>query len=79
MKEKINKKQFAKKAMEAKKTPLDYWSKDIDPAIMSGDEWVDIDDDYGNTREENEELKEGILTQSSIFMHPTHDVSYKKD
>lgn len=79
MPEDRDKAEFAEEAMENKETPLDHWSKEIDPAVMSGDEWVDIDDDFGNKSEENEELKEGILTQSSIFMHPVHDVSYKKD
>jgi len=74
-----NKAEYAKRAMEIKKTPLDNWSKNIDPAIMAGDEWVDEEDDYGNKSIENKELNEGIFTQSGIFMHPTHDVSYKKD
>lgn len=75
----FDKAEFAKKAMESKLTPLDYWSKEVDPAIMAGDEWVDEDADFGNVSEENEEMKRGIMTQSSIFMHPVHDVSFKKD
>lgn len=79
MTEKFNKKKFAKKAMETKKTPLDNWSKEVDPSIMAGDEWVDQDEDIGIKSEENKELEKGIMTQSSIFMHPMHDVSYRKD
>jgi len=74
-----SKKAYAKSVVEDNNTPLDNWSVDIDPAIMSGDEWVDKENDIGNKAIENEELKEGIPTQSSIFMHPTHDVSYGKD
>ncbi len=74
-----SKKTYAKNAMENKDTPLDNWSKEVDPSIMSGDEWVDNQNDIGNKAIENEELEGGIMTQSSIFMHPTHDVSYGKD
>lgn len=74
-----SKKDYAKSAVENKNTPLDNWSVEIDPAIMSGDEWVDIKNDIGNKAIENEELSEGIVPHSSIFMHPTHDVSYGKD
>ena len=79
MAEKINKAEFAKEAMENKETPLDNWSKETDPAIMSGDEWVDPNNDIGDKSIENEELEKGIMTQSSVFMHPIYDVSYKKD
>lgn len=74
-----SKKAYTKFAMENKNTPLDNWSKEIDPAIMSGDEWVDKENDIGNKAIENEALESGLMTQSSIFMHPTHDVSYGKD
>ncbi len=79
MPENFNKESFAKKAMETKKTPLEYWSKEIDPAIMAGDEWVDKENDIGNEAEENKKLEEGIMHNSAIFMHPIHDVSYGKD
>lgn len=79
MKKLSRKEDFAKKSMENKDTPLDHWSKATDPAIMAGDEWVDHENDFGNKSVENEELTKGILTQSAIFMHPIHDVSYKKD
>ncbi|TCS83694.1 DUF3905 domain-containing protein [Tepidibacillus fermentans] len=76
---KKEKKEFAKKAMEAKDTPLDHWSKDVDPAIMAGDEWVDKKNDFGHATTENKELHKGINAQSGTFMHPVHDVSYGKD
>lgn len=76
---KFDKQQFAKQAMESKNTPLDHWSTDIDPAIMSGDEWVDNNEDIGHTSTENQEMEEGILPQGGVFMHPVHDVSYGKD
>lgn len=79
MKKEFNKKEFARKAMEAKDTPLDHWSKDTDPAIMAGDEWVDPKEDFGHVSTENKEFEKGVLTQSGIFMHPVHDVSYGKD
>ena len=58
-------------------TPLDNWSRDIDPAIMSGDQWVDNDHDPGTTRRENLELLNGMRNPvMAPFMHPTHDTSW---
>ncbi|WCK54399.1 DUF3905 domain-containing protein [Aneurinibacillus sp. Ricciae_BoGa-3] len=65
---------------DSPQSPLNNWSKDADPAIMAGDQWVHPTNDIGwNTAENQELLKEGILPQSGIFMHPTKDVSYRKD
>jgi hypothetical protein len=65
---------------DSPKSPLNNWSKDVDPAIMAGEQWVHPTNDIGwNTAENQELLKEGILPQSGIFMHPTKDVSYRKD
>ncbi len=77
--DKKSKEKFAEEAMEAKDTPLDHWSKDTDPAVMAGDEWVDPQEDFGNKVIENEDLKKGIRTQSGTFMHPVFDVSYGED
>jgi len=77
--EQKEKAEFARKAMEAKTTPLDHWSRDVDPAIMAGDEWVDKKEDFGNETTENKELEKEIFVQSGTFMHPVHDVSYGKD
>lgn len=61
-------------------SPLNRWSKDIDPAIMAGDEWVHPTNDIGwNTAENQELLEEGYVPQSGRFMHPTKDVSYRRD
>jgi hypothetical protein len=59
-------------------TALDNWSKDVDPFIMSGDQYVDNDHDLGTTRRENLELKSGTASRlMAPFMHPTHDVSMR--
>lgn len=64
-------------------TPLDDWDENMDPAIMSGQHWVD---------EENEPLeKEDIYDDvkpseqkvtpppGGMFMHHMHNVSYEFD
>jgi hypothetical protein len=59
-------------------TPLDNWSKDVDPFIMSGDQYVDNEHDLGTTRRENLELLNGQRNPLiAPFMHPTHDVSMR--
>ncbi|TCP53721.1 uncharacterized protein DUF3905 [Tumebacillus sp. BK434] len=61
-------------------TPLDNWSRDVDPAVMSGDKYVDNDHDLGSTRRENLELKNGTASPvMAPFMHPTHDASMRND
>lgn len=61
-------------------TPLDNWSKDVDPYIMSGDKYVDNDHDLGSTRRENLELMNGTASPvMAPFMHPTHDTSMRND
>jgi hypothetical protein len=61
-------------------SPLNNWSKDVDPAIMAGDEWVHPTNDIGwNTPENQALLEEGYIPQSGQFMHPTKDVSYRRD
>jgi hypothetical protein len=57
-------------------TPLDNWSKDTDPSILSGDQYVDNDHDLGTTRRENLERLAGQRNPvAAPFMHPTHDTS----
>ncbi|ASS77130.1 hypothetical protein CIG75_05745 [Tumebacillus algifaecis] len=59
-------------------TALDNWSRDVDPAIMSGDQYVDNDHDLGTTRRENLELQNGTWSPvAAPFMHPTHDASMR--
>lgn len=61
-------------------SPLENWSEDTDPAIMSGDEWVHPTNDIGwNTTENQEILEEKRAPQAYPFMHPTIDVSKGKD
>lgn len=60
-------------------TPLDNWSTEIDPAIMSGDQWVD-EKDPGWQRRENQALAKGDTSfLLAPFMHPTHDATYGND
>ncbi len=58
--------------------PLRHWSVDVDPAVMSGDQWVDEDHDFGHTAIENKEMEKGHVP-GARFMHPMHDTSYRKD
>ncbi|MGJ7919658.1 DUF3905 domain-containing protein [Neobacillus sp. LXY-4] len=61
-------------------SPLENWSKETDPEIMSGDEWVHPTNDIGwNTPENRELLESKRKPQSYPFMHPTKDVSNGKD
>jgi hypothetical protein len=61
-------------------SPLENWTKDTDPAIMSGDEWVHPTNDIGwNTSENRELLERKRKPQGSPFMHPTKDVSRGTD
>jgi hypothetical protein len=61
-------------------SPLENWSKETDPAIMSGDEWVHPTNDIGwNTTENRELLENKRKPQGSPFMHPTKDVSKGSD
>ncbi|WP_286893133.1 DUF3905 domain-containing protein [Thermobacillus sp.] len=59
-------------------SPLENWSTDTDPSVMSGDQWVHPFKDIGFRTAENRRLfEEGIPPQSGIFMHPDKDVAYK--
>lgn len=61
-------------------SPLENWSKDVDPAIMAGDEWVHPTNDIGwNTAENRDLLEKKKRPQASPFMHPEHDVSRGTD
>ncbi|WP_025027673.1 DUF3905 domain-containing protein [Caldalkalibacillus mannanilyticus] len=65
-------------------TPLDHWSVDVDPAMMSGQYWEreensPLEKDIGWATEENKDLQKNIPPAGAMFMHPTHDVSYEKD
>jgi hypothetical protein len=61
-------------------SPLENWTKDTDPVIMAGDEWVHPTNDIGwNTTENRELLESKKKPQAFPFMHPTKDVSNGSD
>lgn len=61
-------------------SPLENWTDETDPAIMSGDEWVHPTNDIGwNTTENLELLESKKRPQGVPFMHPTKDVSKGTD
>ncbi|MEH7107104.1 DUF3905 domain-containing protein [Bacillus sp. JJ1764] len=61
-------------------SPLENWSKETDPAVMAGEEWVHPTNDIGwNTTENRELLESKRRPQASPFMHPTKDVSKGSD
>ncbi|WP_066252368.1 DUF3905 domain-containing protein [Neobacillus drentensis] len=61
-------------------SPLETWTKDTDPSIMAGDEWVHPTNDIGwNTSENRELLEKKKKPQAYPFMHPTKDVSKGSD
>lgn len=65
---------------ESDNSPLQNWSDDVDPAIMSGDQWVHPYNDIGWNSSENRELAEkNHVPKGSPFMHATKDVSYARD
>lgn len=64
---------------ESEQSPLENWSKDVDPAIMSGSEWVHPTNDIGWNTPENRELIEDEIEPTKPFRHPTYDSSYGKD
>jgi hypothetical protein len=60
----------------SKESPLEQWSRETDPAVMSGDQWVHPYKDIGFRTEENREyFEEGNPPQAGVFMHPTQQTS----
>ncbi|WP_239617826.1 DUF3905 domain-containing protein [Cohnella mopanensis] len=58
---------------ESGNSPLEQWSKETEPSIMAGDQWVHPYKDIGFRTSENRDLFErGIAPASGLFMHPTH-------
>lgn len=63
---------------KSEQSPLEQWSKETDPAIMSGDDWVHPYKDVGFHSSENREyFEQGIAPTSDTFMHPDKDVAYQ--
>ncbi|MCH1627556.1 DUF3905 domain-containing protein [Fredinandcohnia quinoae] len=61
-------------------SPLNNWSDETDPEIMSGDEWVHPTNDIGwNTTENRALLESKKKPQGVPFMHPDKDVSFGND
>lgn len=61
-------------------SPLENWTKETDPSIMAGDEWVHPTNDIGwNTTENRELLENKRKPQGYPFMHPSKDVSHGSD
>ncbi len=61
-------------------SPLESWTDETDPAVMSGDQWVHPTNDIGwNTAENRELLEKKRKPQAYPFMHPTKDVSKGQD
>jgi Protein of unknown function (DUF3905) len=64
----------------SKESPLENWSDKIDPAVMSGSEWVHPTNDIGwNTTENKELIENNLLPQTNPYMHPTKNVSKAPD
>ncbi len=63
----------------SKQSPLNNWSKDTDPNVMAGSEWVHPTNDIGWNSEENRALLEQMKNPKALFMHPSIDAGYKKD
>ncbi|MGG1662426.1 DUF3905 domain-containing protein [Brevibacillus sp. NRS-1366] len=64
---------------DSQDSPLNNWSTETDPEIMSGDRWVHPTNDIGWNSSENKELLEDQRIKGARFMHPTIDVSKGKD
>jgi hypothetical protein len=63
---------------ESVQSPLNNWSTDTDPSVMSGDEWVHPFKDVGfHTAENKDYFEKGIMPQGGIFMHPDKDAAYE--
>lgn len=63
---------------ESEHSPLEQWSEETDPAIMSGDQWVHPFKDIGFHTEENRDyFEKGIPPQGGMFLHPDKDVAYE--
>lgn len=57
-------------------SPLEQWSRDTDPSVMAGEQWVHPYKDIGfRTRENRELFEEGILPRPGTFRHPTLQAS----
>ncbi len=61
---------------ESPNSPLQQWSRDTEPSVMAGEQWVHPYKDIGFRTHENRDLFEkGIPPASGLFMHPTLQTS----
>lgn len=64
----------------SKESPLNNWSKEIDPSIMAGDDWIHPTNDIGWNTSENRELLESKKEPNGFpFQHPAKDAGYHTD
>lgn len=57
-------------------SPLERWSRDTEPAVMAGEQWVHPYKDIGFWTAENRDLFEkGIPPSGDMFMHPVRQTS----
>lgn len=57
---------------ESPQSPLEQWTKETDPFVMAGDQWVHPYKDIGfRTRENRDLFERGITPFAGTFMHPT--------
>lgn len=61
---------------ESPQSPLEQWSRETDPSIMAGEQWVHPYKDIGfRTRDNRDLFEKGIAPSTSMFMHPVHATS----
>ncbi|MDR7002339.1 DUF3905 domain-containing protein [Neobacillus niacini] len=64
----------------SRNSPLENWTDETNPEIMSGDEWVHPTNDIGwNTSENKELLEKKRKPNAAPFMHPSKDVGKGTD
>lgn len=65
---------------DSPQSPLNQWSDEVDPEIMSGSQWVHPTNDIGwNTSENRDLVEREKRPKGAPFMHPSKDVSYQQD
>jgi hypothetical protein len=62
---------------ESDQSPLQQWSKDTSPEVMSGDEWVHPFKDIGFHSVENRDYFEKGILPSNPTQHPDKDAAYQ--
>lgn len=64
----------------SKNSPLENWTKETEPSIMAGDDWIHPTNDIGwNSAENREFLENKTEPHAGLFMHPTKDVGRSSD